>query len=71
MKWTVSMRHSPVVKARAAVRSFMDSKLWRFAAAATVGPELDDYRALLKEGLWQPTELELFVMDRGGRSLPS
>ena len=27
------------------------------------GPELDDYRALLKEGLWRPTELELFVMD--------
>ena len=33
------------------------------------GAELDDYRALLKEGLWRPTELELFVMDRDGRNL--
>ena len=33
------------------------------------GPELDDYRALLKEGLWRPTELELFVMDRDGSNL--
>jgi TolB protein len=30
------------------------------------GPELDDYRALLKEGLWRPTSLELFVMGRDG-----
>jgi Tol biopolymer transport system component len=34
-----------------------------------LGPELDDYRALLKEGLWRPTELELFVMDRDGGNL--
>jgi TolB protein len=33
------------------------------------GAELDDYRALLKEGLWRPTELELFVMDRDGKNL--
>ena len=33
------------------------------------GPEMDDYRALLKEGLWRPTELELFIMDRDGRNL--
>ena len=33
------------------------------------GAELDDYRALLKEGLWRPTELELFVMDRDGSNL--
>jgi Tol biopolymer transport system component len=33
------------------------------------GKELDDYRALLKEGLWRPTELELFVMDRDGGNL--
>ena len=33
------------------------------------GTELDDYRALLKEGLWRPTELELFVMDRDGSNL--
>ncbi len=30
------------------------------------GPELDDYTALLKEGLWRPTKLELYVMDRNG-----
>ena len=33
------------------------------------GPELDDYRALLKEGLWRPTSLELFVMGRDGGNL--
>jgi TolB protein len=33
------------------------------------GAEMDDYRALLKEGLWRPTELELFVMDRDGSNL--
>ena len=32
------------------------------------GKELDDYRALLKQALWRPTELELFVMDRDGRN---
>jgi Tol biopolymer transport system component len=30
------------------------------------GPELDDYRALLEEGLWRPAELEIFVMNRDG-----
>jgi TolB protein len=33
------------------------------------GAELDDYRALLKEALWRPTELELYVMDRDGSNL--
>jgi TolB protein len=33
------------------------------------GPELDNYRALLKEGLWRPTELELFLMNRDGSNL--
>ena len=33
------------------------------------GKELDDYRALLKEGLWRPTSLELFVMNRDGSNL--
>ena len=33
------------------------------------GPELDDYRSLLKQALWRPTQLELFVMDRDGRNL--
>jgi len=30
------------------------------------GSEFDDYRSLLKEGLWRPTELEIFVMNRDG-----
>lgn len=33
------------------------------------GPELTDYLALLKEGLWRPTQLELFVMDREGKNI--
>ena len=33
------------------------------------GPEMDDYRALLKQALWRPTALELFVMDRDGGNL--
>ncbi|MDQ3486505.1 MAG: hypothetical protein M3468_02075, partial [Acidobacteriota bacterium] len=32
------------------------------------GSEMDDYRALLEQALWRPTELELFVMDRDGRN---
>jgi Tol biopolymer transport system component len=35
----------------------------------TAGKELDDYRALLKDGLWRPTQLELFVMNRDGSHL--
>ncbi len=30
------------------------------------GRELDDYRALLKDGLWRPTSLEIFVMKADG-----
>jgi TolB protein len=33
------------------------------------GAELDEYRSLLKDGLWRPTSLELFVMDRDGSNL--
>ena len=33
------------------------------------GPELDDYRALLKDGLWRPMALEIFVMKRDGTGL--
>ncbi len=33
------------------------------------GREFDDYMSLLEEGLWRPTELELFVMDRDGQNL--
>ena len=31
--------------------------------------ELSDYQALLKQGLWRPTQLEIFVMDRDGRNV--
>jgi TolB protein len=37
--------------------------------AIPTGSELDDYRGLLKQGLWQPTSLELFVMNRDGSGL--
>jgi TolB protein len=33
------------------------------------GPELDDYRDLLKQGVWRPTALELFVMKADGSGL--
>jgi Tol biopolymer transport system component len=33
------------------------------------GAELDEYRALLKDGLWRPSSLELFVMNRDGSAL--
>jgi Tol biopolymer transport system component len=35
----------------------------------SAGPELDDYRALLKKGLWRPTSLEIFVMNEDGSNL--
>jgi len=44
----------------------------RFAFRGRVlqaGAELDEYRSLLKEGLWRPTSLELFMMDRDGSNL--
>lgn len=37
--------------------------------ALAEGPELEDYRSLLKAELWRPTALELFVMDRDGGNL--
>ena len=33
------------------------------------GQELDDYRLLLKESLWRPTFLEIFVMNRDGSNV--
>jgi Tol biopolymer transport system component len=33
------------------------------------GPEFDDYRALLKKGLWRPTSLEIFVMNEDGSNM--
>ena len=37
--------------------------------ALTPGPELDDYKALLGDGLWRPTSLEIFVMNADGSNL--
>jgi Tol biopolymer transport system component len=34
----------------------------------SAGRELDDYLSLLKDNLWRPTALELFVMDREGKA---
>jgi TolB protein len=34
----------------------------------TPGTELSDYLALLKDHLWRPTKLELYVMDRDGKN---
>ena len=33
------------------------------------GAELDSYFSLLKQGIWRPTALELFVMDRDGSNV--
>jgi TolB protein len=33
------------------------------------GRELEDYQLLLKESLWRPTSLEIFVMDRDGSNV--
>jgi TolB protein len=33
------------------------------------GPELDDYMTLLRDGLWRPTSLEIFVMNADGGGL--
>jgi TolB protein len=44
-----------------------DGKRIVFRGRALVpGRELDDYRALLADGLWRPSSLEIFVMDRNG-----
>jgi Tol biopolymer transport system component len=32
------------------------------------GSELDDYLALLKQHIWRPTKLEIYVMDRDGKN---
>jgi Tol biopolymer transport system component len=37
--------------------------------ALPAGKELDDYRLLLKDALWRPTSLEIFVMNRDGSNL--
>jgi TolB protein len=37
--------------------------------ALSPGPELSDYLALLRDGLWRPTVLEIFVMNADGSGL--
>ena len=49
--------------------SFDGSRIVFRARELGPGTELDEYRTLLKEGLWRPTSLELFVMDRDGANL--
>jgi Tol biopolymer transport system component len=38
------------------------------ARPLSAGAELTDYLALLKDHLWRPTKLELYVMDRDGKN---
>jgi Tol biopolymer transport system component len=43
-----------------------DGKQIVFRGRLSEGSELSDYLRLLKEGLWRPTSLEIFVMDADG-----
>jgi Tol biopolymer transport system component len=45
-----------------------DGKRIAYRGRPTAGTELTDYMALLKEHLWRPTKLELYVMDRDGKN---
>jgi TolB protein len=40
-----------------------------FRGRVSAGEELADYQALLKEGLWRPTSLEIFVMNADGSNV--
>jgi Tol biopolymer transport system component len=40
-----------------------------FRGRTAEGAELADYQALLEQGLWRPTSLELFVMNSDGSNL--
>ena len=46
-----------------------DGRRIAFRGRMETGQAMEDYRALLKQALWRPTELEIFVMDRDGRNL--
>ena len=46
-----------------------DGRQMVFRGRIAEGAELADYQALLKEGLWRPTSLELFVMNSDGSNL--
>jgi TolB protein len=40
-----------------------------FRGRTSEGEELKEFLGLLKEGLWRPTQLEIFVMDRDGANM--
>lgn len=40
-----------------------------FRGRHAAGAELEDYRALLKQAIWRPTSLEIFVMNRDGSGM--
>ena len=46
-----------------------DGKQIVFRGRASQGAELADYQALLAQGLWRPTSLEIFVMNSDGTGL--
>jgi TolB protein len=47
-----------------------DGRLVVFRGRALApGPELNEYMALLRDGLWRPTSLEIFVMNADGSGL--
>lgn len=46
-----------------------DGKQIVFRGRPTQGAELQDFQRLLKQGLWRPTELEIYVMNADGSNL--
>jgi Tol biopolymer transport system component len=46
-----------------------DGKQIVFRGRPTQGPELTDYLGLLKDGLWRPTQLEIYVMNSDGSNV--
>ncbi len=46
-----------------------DGKQIVFRGRTAEGAELADYQALLKEGVWRPTSLEIFVMNSDGSNV--
>lgn len=46
-----------------------DGKTIVFRGKTLEGGELDEYKTLLAEGLWRPTDLEIFVMNANGTGL--
>src|SRR2546425_1217490 len=46
-----------------------DGKQIVFRGRPSQGPELTDYLGLLKDGLWRPTQLEIYVMNSDGSNV--